>query len=43
MSADSQTVSYTSATAHSDNDRQPCPIAGGACMTGGALTTDSAG
>jgi hypothetical protein len=32
MSADSETASYTSATALSDNERQPCPIAGG-CMT----------
>lgn len=43
MSADSETASYTSATALSGSERQPCPIAGGACMTGGALTTDSAG
>jgi hypothetical protein len=43
MSADSETASYTSATALSDSERQPCPIAGGACMTGGALMTDSAG
>jgi hypothetical protein len=26
MSADSETASYTSATAFSDNDRQPCPV-----------------
>ncbi|HEY3006963.1 MAG TPA: replication initiator [Micromonosporaceae bacterium] len=26
MSADSETASYTSATALSDNDRQPCPV-----------------
>jgi hypothetical protein len=42
MSADSETASYTSATALSGSERQPCPIAG-ACMTRGALTTDSAG
>jgi hypothetical protein len=29
MSADSETASYTSATALSDSERQPCPIAGG--------------
>jgi hypothetical protein len=26
MSADSETASYTSTTALSDNDRQPCPV-----------------
>ena len=34
MSADSETASYTSATALSGSERQPCPIAGGACKTG---------
>jgi hypothetical protein len=29
MSANSETASYTSATALSDSERQPCPIAGG--------------
>ncbi|MEJ3750821.1 class I SAM-dependent methyltransferase [Actinomycetes bacterium KLBMP 9797] len=33
MSADSEAASYTSATALADSERQPCPIAGGACMT----------
>jgi hypothetical protein len=40
MSADSETASYTSATALSDGERQPCLIADGACMTRGALTTE---
>lgn len=30
MSADSETASYTSATALSGSERQPCPVAGGA-------------
>jgi hypothetical protein len=42
MSADSETASYTSATALSDSDRPPFRFAG-ARMTRGALTTDSAG
>jgi hypothetical protein len=37
MSADSETASYTSATALWDSDRQPCPILRRASMTRGAL------
>lgn len=43
MSADSETASYTSVTALSDSERQPCPIAGVPlpATTAGKLITKS--
>jgi hypothetical protein len=43
MSADSETASYTSATALWDSDRQPCPIRRRASMTRGTLMADRPG